>query len=80
MPDLLVRDIDPEVFERMRKVAEVQGKSLAQAAREALAETFVLSQRDAWAEIDRFRESIGPVRGDSTEIIRRMRERVRPGD
>lgn len=80
MPDLLVRDIDPEVFERMRKVAEAQGKSLAQAAREALAETFVLSQRDAWAEIDRFRESIGPVRGDSTDIIRRMRERVRPGD
>lgn len=80
MPDLLVRDIDPEVFERMRKVAEAQGKSLAQAAREALAETFVVSQRDAWAEIDRFRESIGPVRGDSTEIIRRMRERVRPGD
>ena len=36
MPDLLVRGIDPEVFDRMRKAADAQGKSLAQTAREAL--------------------------------------------
>ena len=40
MPELLVRGIDPEVLDRMRKAAEAQGKSLAQTAREALSEKF----------------------------------------
>ncbi|GIL00096.1 MAG: hypothetical protein M5U07_05425 [Xanthobacteraceae bacterium] len=74
MPDLLVRDIDPEVYERMRKAAERQGKSLAQAAREALAERFKPSREKIWAEIDAFRERIGPVEGNSVEIIRRVRD------
>jgi plasmid stability protein len=34
MPDLLVRDIDPELYERIRQRAQAQGKSLAQVARE----------------------------------------------
>lgn len=75
MPDLLVRDIDPQVFERMRKAAAAQGKSLAQTARETLAEKFKRSKEEIWAEVDRLRDSIGPVAGDSTEVIRKMRDR-----
>jgi hypothetical protein len=74
MPDLLVRDIDPEVYERMKKAAESQGKSLAQTARETLAEKFTPSRREAWARIDAFRESVGPVPGNSVEVIRKARE------
>jgi hypothetical protein len=77
MPDLLVRGINPEVFDRMRKAAEAEGKSLAQTAREALDEKFKPSKtkEEIWAEIDRIRNSIGPVPGDSTEVIRKARDR-----
>jgi hypothetical protein len=74
MPDLLVRDIDPEVYEKMKKAAESQGKSLAQTAREVLAEKFTPSREEIWAQIDAFRESVGPVSGDSVEAIRKARE------
>jgi len=77
MPDLLVRGIDPEVFDRMRRTAEAQGKSLAQTAREALDEKFkpFRTKEEVWAEADRIRKSIGPVPGDSTEVIRKARDR-----
>jgi plasmid stability protein len=75
MPDLLVRDIDPEVYKRMKKAAADQGKSLAQTAREALANTFKISRDEVWAEIDRFRERIGRTKGSSLEDIREMRDR-----
>ena len=70
MPDLLVRGIDPDVYDRMRKAAEAQGKSLAQTAREALGEKFKPSRDELWAEADRIRNRIGPLDGDSTEFIR----------
>ncbi len=77
MPDLLVRGMDPEVCDRMRKAADAQGKSLAQTAREALGEKFNTgkSKKELLAEIDQFRERIGRIPGDSTEIIRRARDR-----
>jgi hypothetical protein len=61
----------------MRKAAEAQGKSLAQTAREALGEKFkpLRSKEEIWAEADRIRSSIGPVSGDSTEVIRKARDR-----
>jgi hypothetical protein len=78
MPDLLVRGIDREVFDRMRKAAEAQGKSLAQAAREALGEKFKPSKEELWAEADRLRKKIGKVSGDSTQIIREWRDNDEP--
>ena len=78
MPDLLVRGIDPDVYERMRKAADAQGKSLAQTAREALGEKFRPSKEELWAEIDRFRERIGPLDGDSTDFIREWRDNDEP--
>lgn len=78
MPDLLVRDVDPEVYKRMKKAAEAQGKSLAQTAREVLAEKFKPSREEAWAEADRIRKKIGKVSGDSTQIIREWRDNKEP--
>ena len=74
MPDLRIRNIDTTTYERMKLVARAERKPLAQLAREALAEKFRPSKEEIWAEIDRFRESIGPVSGDSTADIRGLRD------
>jgi len=74
MPDLLVRDIDPKTYERLKRAARDQGKSLAQTAREAIAEKFKPSREEAWAEADRLRAKIGKVSGDSTADIRAWRD------
>ncbi len=74
MPDLLVRDLAPEIYERLRKTAEAQGKSLAQTARDMLAEQLKPSKEEIWAEIDRIRARIGKVSGDSTADIREDRD------
>ena len=78
MPDLLVRGIDPEVFNRMRKAADAQGKSLAQTAREALGEKFRPSKEDLMAEARRIRNLTGYVTGDSTALIREDRDNDEP--
>jgi macrodomain Ter protein organizer (MatP/YcbG family) len=78
MPDLLVRDIDPELYERMKKAAKAQRKSLAQAAREALADKFAPRKEDAWAAVDRIRAKIGKVSSDSTRLIREDRDNDEP--
>jgi len=74
MTDLLVRDIDPGVYERLRKQARAQGKSMAETARELLAQGLKPSKKEIWAEIDRIRERIGKVSGDSTADIREDRD------
>jgi plasmid stability protein len=74
MPDLLVRDLDPEVYDRLRKAAEAQGKSLAQTARDMLAEKLKPSKEEIWAAADRLRKKIGKVTGDSTADIREWRD------
>ncbi len=78
MTDLLVRDLDTETYDRLRKIAEAQGKSLAQTAREMLVEKLKPSKEEIWAEIDRFRERIGPISGDSTADIREYRDNDEP--
>ncbi len=78
MPDLLVRDFDPETYERLRKEAEAQGKSLAQTVRDMVTEKLKPSKEEIWAEIDRFRERIGPISSDSTADIREDRDNDEP--
>jgi len=78
MPDLLVRGIDPVVFNRLRKSAEAQGKSLAQAAREALGEKFRPSKEELWDRAAELRRKIGTVSGDSTALIREDRDNDEP--
>jgi plasmid stability protein len=78
MPDLLVREIDPELYARIKKAAERLGKSLAQTAREALAEKFNPSKEEVWAAADRLRHKIGKVSDDSTVDIREWRDNREP--
>jgi plasmid stability protein len=77
MPDLLINDIDSELYERLKQRAEAQHKSLEQFVREALAEKSK-SKEEIWAEIDRIRERIGPVSSDSTADIREHRDNDEP--
>jgi hypothetical protein len=74
MPDLLVRDIDPKTYERLKRAARDQGKSLAQTAREAIVEKFKPSSEELWEKARRLRERIGKVSDDSTRIIRDWRD------
>jgi hypothetical protein len=78
MPDLLVRDIDPKTYERLKRAAREQGKSLAQTAREAIAEKFKPSKDEVWERARRLREKIGKVSDDSTTIIREWRDNDEP--
>ena len=78
MPDLLVRDIDPELYERIRQSAQSQGKSLAQVAREAFQEKFAPSREELWAAADRLSAKIGKLPGDSTDFIREDRDNDEP--
>ena len=74
MPDLLVRDLDADVYERLRKAADAQGKSLAQTARELLSEKLMPPKEEVWAAADRIRKKIGKVSGNSTADIREWRD------
>lgn len=78
MPDLLVRKIDPKDYERLRRRAKAAGKSLGQTARDLLIEQLKPTKDELWAEIDRFRERIGPLPGDSTADIREWRDNAKP--
>jgi plasmid stability protein len=75
MPDILVRNVDKKIAERLKKKAAASRRSVSETARAAIEQYVKPSKAEAWAEIDRLRESIGPVPGDSTAVIRKMRDR-----
>lgn len=77
MPDLLIRKIDPKVYQRLRRRAKAQGKPLGQTARELIAEQLKPTKEETWAEINQFRERIGPLPGDSTADIREWRDNAK---
>ena len=74
MPDLLVRDIDPQTYDRLKQTAKEQRKSLSQTARDMLAEKVKPSKEEVWAAADRLRRKIGKISGDSTADIRELRD------
>ncbi len=75
MPDLLVPDLDPIIYERLRQAASDRGLSVAQTARDILAETLRPSSKaEIWAAADRLRQKIGKVPGNSTADIREWRD------
>lgn len=78
MPDLLLRKIDPKDYERLRRRAKAEGKSLGQTARELLLSQLKPTKEEIWSEIDRIREKIGPVSRDSTADIRADRDNDEP--
>ena len=76
MPDLLVPDLDPATYERLRQAAADHGKSMAQTARDLLAEKLQPSKAEVWAAADRLRKKIATVSGNSTTDIREWRDNV----
>ncbi len=78
MVDILVRNVDDATAAQLKKKAKAAGKSVSDIAREALRAAAKPSKEEIWAEIDRFRERIGPVSGDSTADIREDRDNDEP--
>jgi plasmid stability protein len=78
MGNMLVRNIADATKASLKQKAKTAGKSLNDIAREALEAAAKPSKAEIWAEIDRFRERIGPVSGDSTKIIREWRDNDEP--
>ena len=74
---LTVRKIDDEIIRRLKVRAAEHGRSAEAEHREILKEALLAKKVDVeeWLRRAReLRERIGPVRTDSTEIIRRMRD------
>jgi plasmid stability protein len=78
MGQVLVRNLDDEVIQRLKAKAKASGTSLEEIARDALRRAAEPSRAELWAEIDRVRERIGPVAGDSTAFIREDRDDDEP--
>ncbi len=78
MTDILIRNVDDDTVRRLKEKAAAKGKSVNEIAREALTAYVKRDKTELWAEIDRFRERIGPVSGDSTADIREDRDNDEP--
>lgn len=74
MVDILVRNVDQAIADRLKAKAKAEGKSVSDIAREALTAAAKPSKEEAWAAADRLRAEIGKVSGDSTQLIREDRD------
>lgn len=80
MGQIIVRNLDEDIIARLKRRAAERKMSLERHVREVLAEAARPTRAEAIAKINALRESIGPVPGDSTAVIRRMRDRGWTGD
>ena len=78
MGQILVRNVDDAVLERLRKRAEHERTSLEQTVRNILAEAARPSRTEIVEDARLIRERIGRVTDDSTEIIRMHRDNDEP--
>ena len=70
MPQLLVRDMDEETIQRLKKRAQDRGRSLQAEAKRILEKAAQNSPEDFRAAIHRFHEQLGSrAFSDSTELI-----------
>ncbi len=74
MTDILVRNLDKKVAERLKKKAAESGRSVAETARAAIEAYVKPSREEVWAAADRLRKKIGKVSGNSTADIREYRD------
>jgi antitoxin FitA len=74
MGEILVRNLDDSVIERLKARALKAGKSLEQTVREILTAATKPSREEILAEMDRLREEAGPVTLDATDLIREDRD------
>ena len=78
MKQMLVRNIDEETAERFKARAQSEGKSAEQVLRDLIARYAGPTRAEVFAEIDALRKRIGPVAGDSTDLIREDRDNDEP--
>ncbi len=74
MGQILVRNLDDRIVERLKQRAKLENTSLEQSVRRILTEAAKPSREQVIAEIDALRERIGPLPGDSTALIREHRD------
>jgi plasmid stability protein len=76
---LTVRKIDDEIIRRLKIRAAERGRSAEAEHREILKQALLPEKKknvDEWLRLAReLRERIGPIKTDSTDIIREMRDR-----
>ena len=76
MPDILVRDIDPEKLERLKARAKRNGRSLQSEAKMVLEDAVAQRLIDDVLEAARqWRKKVGRPAVDSVPLIREDRER-----
>ena len=74
MGQILVRNLEDSVIERLKARALKANKSLEQTVRDILTEATKPSREEILADMARIRERIGPVDIDLTELIRQDRD------
>lgn len=78
MAQILVRDLDRGVVERLKKRADQNGRSLQAEVKMILEQVAQIDYDEAWERIERFREKMrlsGRAFSDSAELIREDRDR-----
>jgi plasmid stability protein len=74
MVDILVRNLDKKLADRLKKKAKASGRSVNETARAAIEQYVAPAKAEVWAAADRLRKEIGKVTGDSTADIREWRD------
>lgn len=80
MPQILIRNLEDDVVDRLKRRAKASGVSLEELARSALRDLAKPSRDEILAEIDRIRAMSTPSDFDSTCVIREGRDRGWTGD
>jgi len=76
--DVLIRDLDEDVLERLKRRAERHGRSLQAELKRIVEGSARVDEEDFWASIDELRESLDAAGGsfeDSARLVREDRER-----
>ncbi len=76
MAQVLVRDLDPEVLERLKNRARLHGRSLQGELKVILEAAAVFSMNEAREVSERWRRRLaGQMTSDSSDLLREDRER-----
>jgi plasmid stability protein len=76
MPDLLVRDLDKDTIDRLKRKAEANGRSLQQEVHEALTRSVLPTAADRARMLVEFRarHRLPKVKADPVDMVRAYRE------
>lgn len=80
MGQMLVRNLEDDVIERLRQLAKSEGVSLEEVSRRALRAHARPCQDEIIAAVESIRALSSPSDADSTSYIREMRDRAWRGD